>query len=80
MTPRANQSVVLYEHDDFHALDTIPLQSAFQSHHILVNADKSYVPSKFGKAALIKILKLESKPFLFIGIFFYVIFLALNTR
>jgi hypothetical protein len=69
-TPNAHHSTVLYDKDAFRALDSSCLQSALQSHHILVT-DQSYVAPKFDKVALVNILKSESRPFLFIGMHFF---------
>jgi hypothetical protein len=68
-TANDTQSVVLYDNETFRTLDSSSLQSTFRLHHILVT-DKSYVAHKFDKVALANIL-LESKPFRFIGVFFF---------
>ena len=72
-TPKANQSVALYEKQAFRDLDCPRLQSHFRSHHIIVT-DQSYLAPKFDKAALVDILKSESKPFRFIGMFTFLTF------
>jgi len=66
ITANATQTVVHYPKQNFNTPDSFDLQGTFKKHHILVT-DNSYVAPKFDKAALVNILKSESRPFPFIG-------------
>jgi len=76
VTATAKRSALLYDKQAFNLSHSFNLQRAFKSFHILIT-DNTYVTPKFEKAALVNILKSESKPFLFIGIFY--LFSVLDT-
>jgi hypothetical protein len=73
VTLTAKRSVLLFDKKGFNIPDSLDLQKALKSFHILVT-DNSYRAPNFNKAALVQILKSESKPFPFIGMSFFYYF------